>query len=123
MSAQQKQAKAKEKQASKQGGKTNWSAVQNRQPPAPWRIHVEGNPQMPTPGHKPALTKAAPQGSNPRMLILDLRATPPSTPTPQVVTRVPVRYEDRSNLEYDQVDIRSHVNTESGILLTVEVVQ
>jgi hypothetical protein len=123
MSAQPKKEKTTKKRATADGGKTNWSAVQNRQPPGPWRLRVDGDPRMPTPQHKPVLTKAVPQGINPRILILDLKATPPTGGAPQVVTRVPVHYEERSNQEYDQVDIRSQVNTEPGALVSVEVVQ
>lgn len=123
MSAQQKKAKAATGRASTAGDTTNWSAVQNRQPPGPWNLRVDGDPKMPTPQHKPVLTKAVPQGINPRILILELNATPPTGSAPQVVTRVPVRFEERSKQEYDSVEIRSHVKSEPGATVSVEVVQ
>ncbi|MDP9793588.1 hypothetical protein J2S43_002100 [Catenuloplanes nepalensis] len=83
----------------------DWTAFFNRQPPGPFTLTVTGRLQMPTPGYKVTLTKTAPQGINPRDLLLDLTITPPSGPVIQVVTEVEVVYRERTESGYDTVTI------------------
>ncbi|GAB7046097.1 hypothetical protein [Catenuloplanes indicus] len=82
-----------------------WTAFFNRQPPGPFTLTVTGRLQMPTPGFKVTLSRANPQGINPRDLLLDLTITPPSGPVAQVVTEVEVVYEERTDTGYDTVTI------------------
>lgn len=99
-----------------------WRATQDRQPPPPYTLLVEGTPSLPTPAHTPVLKRAEPQGVNPRVLILNLTAIAPAYPAPQVVTPAPVRYDERSGREYDQVAIRSTVATAADETIDVHVI-
>jgi hypothetical protein len=101
----------------------HWNATQDRQPPTPHTLRVEGMPHMPSPGHTPVLTRAEPQGFNPRILVLTLTAMPPARPSSPAVTPVVARYEERSSREYELVQIRSFVPTEPDALLEIEVLQ
>lgn len=104
-----------------QNREAGWKATQNRQPLPPYETRVTGKPMMPTPSHKPVLSKAAPQGINPRILILELSAVAPTTPTTEVITPVVVEYDEKGTQEFDQVTIRSTVATEPGGTVDVEV--
>jgi hypothetical protein len=49
-----------------------------------------------------------PQGINPNILILQLKATPPPGPVPQILTRIPLRYEEAPpSHPYTQVTVRN----------------
>ena len=94
-----------------------WSARQDFRTP-PSTVRVNGMPVMPTPGYKLTLTRAVPQGINPRILILNLESEPPSGIVIQVLTPTPVSYEEQSEQEYDSVTIEP-----DGIHVPVEKVQ
>lgn len=86
---------------------SNWYAWVNRMPPGPPRMHVQGTVALPSPGYDVALRKAAPQGINPRDLILDLVLTERPGVWPEVVTSVSARYdEDPYQNNYDTVLVR-----------------
>jgi hypothetical protein len=99
-----------------------WKAVQDRQPLPPFSLRVTGKPLMPTPGHRPVLKRAEPQGINPRILMLELTATPPAEPASDIVTPVAVEYVEGGTQEFDQVTVRSQVATEPGATIDVEVI-
>lgn len=104
-------------------GTPQWEAVQNRQPPTPHSIRVSGKPCMPSANYEPVLTRAVPQGINPRVLLLDLTAADTGGVGADVLRRAPVTYEETSNQEYDQVQIRSHVNTEHSATIDVQILE
>lgn len=86
---------------------SDWHAWMNRMPPGPASLHVTGTVCMPTPGYTVELQRAAPQGSNPRDLILDLKVTKNSGVSPQVETRVEVKYlESDAKVNFDSVLVR-----------------
>jgi hypothetical protein len=58
------------------------------------KLIVIGDVQVPTGGWRVWLAPAAPQGYNPDILILDIHATPPVGPAIDVVTTIPLRYEE-----------------------------
>lgn len=101
----------------------HWTAVQNRRPPAPYVLRVRGTPCMPTPLHVPMLRRADVQGSDPRVLVLELTAIAPVHPAPQIVTPLPVTYEERSPQPYDRIRIRSAAATELDTSFDVAMLQ
>jgi hypothetical protein len=87
--------------------KETFEAWINKMPGSPHKLIVIGAVEVPTPGWKVDLVRAEPQGINPDILLLDVHAVPPSGKVPQIVTRMPVRFEESPPLrEYAQVDIR-----------------
>lgn len=86
----------------------DWSAWVNTMPPGPAAFHVTGTVNLPSAGYDAKLVYAAPQGINPRQLILDLVVTPKKGGVhAQAVTPVTVRY-DKSPYDglYQSVMIR-----------------
>jgi len=70
-------------------------------------FHVSGVAQLPTPGHEARLVKAAPQGFNPRELILELQVTPRPGVWPQAITAASLCYDEReAGVEYTGVLVR-----------------
>lgn len=64
------------------------------------------------------LRPANPQGINPEVYLLDRIETPPSGPAAQVITIVPVHYQEATNARYTQVQI----NPEGEVVDVKEVV-
>jgi len=84
-----------------------WYAWLNKMPPGPPSFHITGLVYLPTPGYDVRLVRAAPQGINPKDLILDLEVTPRTGFWPQVVSPVTVRYDERpAGVEYTSVLVR-----------------
>lgn len=106
-----------EDESNSQGETEEWSAIQDFRT-TPSTLRVSGMPVMPTPGYTLTLTRAEPQGINPRILILNLERKPPSGIVTQVLTPTPVSYEEQSEQEYDSVTIEP-----DGINIPVEKVQ
>jgi hypothetical protein len=59
-----------------------------------------------TGGYKVELRPAVPQGINPSIYILDKVVHKPTGPAPDVITHVPVRYTEKTNARYSEVEIR-----------------
>src|ERR1044072_8158634 len=75
-------------------------------PPAP-RFFVTGEGEAPSTGWSVSLVRAVPQGINPDVLILEIKATPPSGISLPCLTKIPVRYEEAPPVRhYSQVTIR-----------------
>jgi hypothetical protein len=71
------------------------------------RFTVSGDVRAPTTGWSVKLARAEPQGFNPTILILDIQATPPSGMSGQMLTTIPLRYEENPpGQQYVQVTIR-----------------
>lgn len=86
---------------------TDWYAWVNRMPPGPASFHVTGTVVLPSPGYDVALRVAAPQGINPRQLILCLEVTAKPGFWPQVITTQSVRFDLPSyNGSYGSVLVR-----------------
>lgn len=94
----------------------NWYASHDFMPGSPPTLHVTGKCTFGTPGFVVKLTKADPQGTNPRILILDKTVTPPTGIVPQVVTTIDVRYDEDTSTKYDQVHIRP-----DGVTIDVKI--
>ena len=100
---------------------TDWYAWLSKMPPGPASFHVSGIVLLPTPGYDTRLVRGAPQGINPRELILDLEVTPRPGFWPQVITPVSVRYDEpEAGVEYDGVLVREPDG--DGVHFEVEVV-
>jgi len=84
----------------------NWYAWHDFMPIGTPTLRVKGECTFGTPGYTVVLKKAEPQGINPRILILDKVVTPPTGVVAQVVTTVPVGYEEETSTKYDEVEIR-----------------
>lgn len=82
-----------------------WEAVHDSMPPGPARLRVTGTCVMPTPGYTLTLSRAEPQGFNPRILILNLEVEAPTGFVAQVLTPTPVAYEETTDLHYDSISI------------------
>lgn len=76
----------------------------DRAPGAPPKLIMIGDARVPTSGWHARLTKRSPQGINPKMLILDVNAQEPGGEAPEVITTIPLRYEESPPQdEYGQV--------------------
>jgi hypothetical protein len=81
-------------------------------------LYVTGDVIEPTSGWKVELVEASPQGINPTILILDVKATAPTGQVLQVVTPVPVRFEKPDGKQYKKVTIHG-----AGPDFTVDVTE
>jgi hypothetical protein len=95
-----------------------WSAVHDFMPPTPARLRVNGTCEMPTPGYTVTLSRASPQGINPRILLLHLHIEPPTGMVIQVITPTPVSYEEQTDFHYESVSI-----IEAGVTISVQEVR
>jgi hypothetical protein len=84
---------------------TGLTATHNLQPGSSLTLKVFGKVMMPTPGYKLTLSKAEPQGINPSILLLNLKAEPPTGIVTQNLTLTPVSYEENTNSRYKTVQI------------------
>ena len=101
-----------------------WLAIEDRMPPGPPKLRVGGVLTAGSPNYKATLTKASPQGINPKILLLDLNVTKPGGFQPGIVVPLPVRYEEKvKEGQYTQVQIKAdgELLTEDE-LIDVEVV-
>jgi hypothetical protein len=81
------------------------------QPVGPRKLIVTGEVEVPTGGWSVELVAASPQGINPTIKILDLKSSAPSGNVIQVVTKIPVRFEEKPAAHaYTQVTIRNGQN-------------
>lgn len=86
-------------------GSKDWTAIHDHMPGADQTLRVRGTVTYPTEGYEAKLVPSVPQGFNPAILEMDVQERAP-TGAPDVVTDVPVEYEDDNAAEYDQVHIR-----------------
>jgi hypothetical protein len=108
-------------ESSQQATTSDWSAWINRMPPGASSFHVQGTVSAPTPGYQAELRRAAPQGINPRDLILDLKLSEKPGVWPEVVTPIPVSYvEPEYKGNFSSVLVR--LPSREGIPLKVEQV-
>jgi len=87
-------------------------------PGSPATLHVTGACAFPTASYSVELRPANPQGINPEVYLLDRIETPPSGPAAQVITVVPVHYQEVTDTRYTQVQI----NPEGDMVDVKEVV-
>lgn len=93
------------------GGWCAFSALLNMGLPGPdappGLLTVEGECTLASSGYTVELIRHEPQGTNPRVLLLDLVVTPPAPDTGvlPVVTKYPVRYEEETTVHYETVTI------------------
>jgi len=57
----------------------NWKAWQDLQPPGPPTLHVTGEVETTNSNQTPHLAEASPQGTNPKILLLNLSITTAGT--------------------------------------------
>ena len=98
-----------------EGDCTDWYASHDHMPPGPKTLHVSGKCEFPTAGYSVELKPAEPQGINPKIYILDKIVHEPEKPGSDVITTVEVRYDEKTETEYDQVQIRP-----DGVTIEVE---
>jgi hypothetical protein len=88
--------------------KDEFRAWIDKMPGAGPKLIVTGNVEVPTGGWNVTLKPAVPQGVNPAILILEIRAVPPSGNVTEVITQIKVRYEEAPpRQKYTQTTIRS----------------
>lgn len=83
----------------------DWYASHDHMPGKPKTLYVTGKCTFGTPGYTVELRPAVPQGINPKIYLLNKIVNAPTKPVPDVVTTVDVRYEEKTDTEYDQVTI------------------
>jgi hypothetical protein len=86
-------------------GCRNWAARSLRVASGGGVVLVSGTCTVPTSGHTVELRRHEPQGVNPADLLLDLVVTEPSGVAADVLTDVPVRYEESSDTGFGTVTI------------------
>lgn len=82
-----------------------WKAWIDMMPPGPPTLHVTGKCVFPKHGYKVKLTKAVPQGINPKILLLRKVVTPPVGPVIQTPQTVAVSFTLKTNSKYTHVTI------------------
>jgi hypothetical protein len=71
------------------------------------RLCVSGDETEPTTGWTVTLERSSPQGINPEILLLTVKATPPTGEAGNIVTTHPVKFEeDPAKVNYKQVTIQ-----------------
>lgn len=86
----------------------DFSAWIDKMPPGPPKLIVTGSMQVNTGGWTVTMKPAEPQGINPDIKILVIEAIAPSGQVTQVVTTIPLRYEENpAQHEYTEVTIRN----------------
>ncbi len=85
----------------------NWSAWHNLMPGSEPALHVTGEVTCPTSGYTARLSPSSPQGINPATYLMDLIVTPPAPGTLvlEVVTDVPLHYQELTSERYTDVTI------------------
>jgi hypothetical protein len=84
----------------------DWYASHDHMPPGPKTLHVTGKCKFPTEGYSVELRPADPQGINPKIYILEKIIHAPTGSVVQVETVVDVQYDEKTDQEYEQVEIR-----------------
>jgi hypothetical protein len=96
----------------------NWYAWENNMPPGPVRLQATGEVKTPSAHKLPRLTRAKPQGINPKILILDLTVEETGKVGPEVVDFRRAYYEEGCKPEqFTEVQI----NCEGSLLQMIKV--
>ena len=74
--------------------KRTFNAWIDKMPGKPPRLIVTGKAETPTAGWSGILARANPQGSDPKVLILDARLTAPAGPAATRISQIDLRYEE-----------------------------
>jgi hypothetical protein len=82
-----------------------WNAWHDRQPVGPETLYVVGKCTFPTTGYNVELRPAVPQGINAKIYILEKLVHPPAGPANDVITEVEARYSEKTNADYESVQI------------------
>lgn len=96
----------------------NWFAWENNMPPGPVRLQVTGEVKTPSAHQVPRLTRAVPQGINPRILILNLTVEETGKTGPEVVDFRRAYYEEECRPE-QFTDVQ--INCEGSLLQMIKV--
>jgi hypothetical protein len=86
--------------------KETFKAWIDRMPGVGPKLIIVGDVQVPTTGWHVSLVRHSPQGFNPNILIVDVNAQQPTGRAGDMISIVPVRYEERPpRNEYTQVTV------------------
>ena len=88
-----------------QGKCSGWAALHDIQPVKPPTLYVTGKCTFPTAGYSVELRPQVQPGINPAIYILDKIVHEPTGPVNQVLTRVDVRYSEKTDAHYKEVYI------------------
>ena len=94
---------------------SDWKAWHDNQPPGPAKLYITGKCTFPTSGYSVELKRHEPPGFNPKIYILDKIVHKPSKPGGDVITVVEARYEEKTNVHYEEIHIlpdNAHVKVE-----------
>jgi hypothetical protein len=90
----------------------NFTAWIDTQPVGPHKLIVHGKIEVNSGGWSARLTKAAPQGINPAIIILNLALTPPTGNVTQAFTMIEARFEESPPAHpYTQATIQAGSDT------------
>jgi hypothetical protein len=84
----------------------NWKAWHSRKPAQPAILYVQAQCKFPTAGYKVELRRASALGIDPAILVLDLVINELPGPHADVITRMEVRYQEKTHQRYEHVQIR-----------------
>jgi len=85
--------------------KRTFSAWIDRMPGRQPRLVVTGKAETPASGWSGTLARAAPQGANPKILILEARVTMPNGQTTPKMSQIDLRYEEVPAGDYTHVTV------------------
>lgn len=100
--------------------KRTFSAWIDRMPGKPPKLIVKGKAETPTAGWAGVLARAAQQGSDPKVLLLEARLTPPTGPAATRICQIDLRYEEMPASACTHATVRLD---ESEVTLEVEPTQ
>jgi hypothetical protein len=83
----------------------DWKAWHDRMPGATPTLHVTAACTFPTTGYSVELRPQEPSGINPKDYLLKLIVHEPSGPVSEVITSVPLHYEESAASDYETVSI------------------
>jgi hypothetical protein len=87
-------------------GDSQWTAILDKMPPEKPRLRVEGTAECTTTGFTDVrLEPLKPQGTNPRILLMELKWKAPAGPAGDVITPHKVQYHQANSPDYDEVVI------------------
>jgi hypothetical protein len=85
------------------------------------KLIVDGNVEVPSAGWKVTLARKEPQGFNPAILLLEIRAEQPYGSVDQIIQSIPVRYEETPpKNDYTQVTV---FDGKDSVTIDVQITQ
>ena len=84
----------------------DWTAIHDHMPGKDMTLTVRGVTMLPSPGYTNVRLEPMRSGINPLILMLEVKADPPTDAQPDVMTPYDVEFKTRTETEHESVMIR-----------------